>query len=583
MWILRAIVSRHGRGGSLGWLCLLVLCSLNAGCSPEKYKSAADKEVYEIISEKWRGDFGERANYTISDVPKHPGDVGAERSLTSETLSLADAVAMATAHNREYQRQKEQLYLRALDLTLARHQFARQWFATVDASYVNDEENERVGSSSALGFSRALAGGAEISASIALDWTRFLTGDPDTSLGSVLVASFTQPLLRGRGRKVAQENLTQAERNVLYQIRSFNRFRKTFVVSIASDYYRVLQLKDVVANAENDYARRVQSRERLEMEAEAGRRDVFEVDQAVQDVLRAQDNVVAAQQRHEAELDRFKIRLALPADARMKLDPNELEALRRTEVLPPEYALRGAVRTALSERLDLANAADAVEDVARKVVVAADNLGVELNLKGGAGVNSTADTDFTRLQFHRGTYSFGLEADLPLDRKAERNAYRETLIAMEQRRREHENEVDTVKLDVRDAYRQFVQQAESFRIQKNSLELAEKRVESTSLLLEAGRVQTRDLLESQDALLLAQNNLTAALVAHTIAKLTFFRDIGLLQVRPDGMWREPSIPPRATVRVSPTDIVPSHQGTPPGKPLDYRDFLGESGGFWRSL
>lgn len=183
-----------------------------------------------------------------------------------------------------------------------------------------------------------------------------------------------------------------------------------------------------MANVENDYARRLQSQERLEMEADAGRRNVFEVDQAVQDVLRAQDNVVTARQRHEAALDRFKMRLALPTDARIELDPNELEALRRIEATPPDYSLEAAVRTALSERLDLANVADAVEDGTRKVVVAADNLGAELNLVGGTIVGSTADTDFTRLRFHEGTYSFGLEADLPLDRKAERNAYREALI-----------------------------------------------------------------------------------------------------------------------------------------------------------
>jgi len=27
-------------------------------------------------------------------------------------------------------------------------------------------------------------------------------------------------------------------------------------------------------------------------------------------------------------------------------------------------------------------------------------------------------------------------------------------------------------------------------------------------------------------------------VAHTIAKLSFFRDVGVLQVKPDGMWEQ---------------------------------------------
>jgi outer membrane protein TolC len=57
------------------------------------------------------------------------------------------------------------------------------------------------------------------------------------------------------------------------------------------------------------------------------------------------------------------------------------------------------------------------------------------------------------------------------------------------------------------------------------------------MLLEAGRATTRDLLESQTALLEAQNNVTDALVTHSIAKLTFFSDTGILQVKPDGMWQ----------------------------------------------
>ncbi len=520
-----------------GGLCTAVVLGIAGACSPEHYKAEADEEVYEIIDSKWQDSFGQKANYIISDVSPSPNDVQIEKAVPpSGVISLAQAAAIATAHNRDYQKQKEQLYLTALDLTLARYQFARQWFGTIDASYTRNSDDESVSSGGELGFGQLLADGAQISIGIAIDWVRLLAGDPRTSLGSVLSTSVSQPLLRGRGRKIVQENLTQAERNVLYQIRLFNRYRKTFVVSIVNDYYRVLQRRDEVTNAENDYKRRIESKERLEMEAEAGRKPPFEVDQAEQEVLKAQDNIVAAQERYEQQLDQFKIRLSLPTDAKVELDPNELEALRKIEITQPDYTPEAAVEAALGRRLDLANSRDTVDDAMRKVVVAADNLGAELNLIGSTRVSSAPGTDYGRLQFHRGAYGLGLEADLPLDRKAERNAYREALIALEQREREYENYVDTVKLDVRNAYRQLRERAESYRIQKTSLELAKKRVESTTFLLQAGRVTTYDLLISQDALLEAQNNVTAALVDHAIAKLSFFRDIGILQVRPDGMW-----------------------------------------------
>jgi outer membrane protein TolC len=524
-------------------LAAAIVFGIAGACSPEHYKAEADKEVYQVIDSKWRDDFGHKSNYIISDsnVSPSPDDIRIENSVpASGVISLAQAIAIATAHNRNYQRQKEQLYLTALDLTLVRHQFVRQWFGTVDAGYIRDSTNENVSSGAQTGFDQLLADGAKISTSIAIDWARFLTGDPGTTLGSVLSASVTQPLLRGRGRKIAQENLTQAERNALYQIRSFNRYRKTFVVSVVDAYYRVLQRRDAVTNAENNFNSRVESRERLEMEAEAGRKPPFEVDQARQSELSARDSFVQARQRYEQQLDEFKIMLSLPTRTKIELDQNELKALETMGVVKPDYDLDIAIETALAQRLDLANSADAVEDTERKIVVAADNLGVALNLIGSTGVNSTPETKFQRLQFHNGTYLLGLEADLPLDRKAERNAYREALIALEQRRREYQGDVDRVELDVRSAYRQLQEYAERYKTQKNSLELSETRVESTSFLLQAGRVTTRDLLDSQDALLGAQNNVTAALVDHAIAKLSFFRDIGILQVRPDGMWEQGS-------------------------------------------
>lgn len=529
----------RGSTFSLWGLWVAMVFGMAGGCGPAHYKEQADAEVYEIIDSKWHDSLGQKANYTISDVEPSPNDIRVEKEVPpSGVLNLAQAVGVATAHNRDYQSRKEQLYLAALGLTLDRHEFARQWFGTIDSDYVRDSENESLGYEVESGFDQLLADGAAVSASIAVDWARFLTGDPQRSLGSVLSATISQPLLRGRGRRIAQEGLTQSERDVLYEMRAFSRFRKEFVVSIVSDYYSVLQKRNEVTNAENNYERVAESKSRLEAEAGVGRRPRFEVDQAQQDVLKAKDGLVQAQEEYEQALDEFKIVLAFETDAEIELDQNELRSLEAMGITEPEYTLDAAIETGLVGRLDLASSAEKIDDAVRKVMVAADGLGAELNLSAGANVGSSGDTDFTRLQFHNGTYSLGLDADLPFDRKAERNAYRQALIDLQQGRREHEENVARVKLDIRQAYRQLRETQERYRIQKNSLELARKRVDSTAMFLKTERAQTRDLLESQDALLEAENELTDALVGHTLAKLNFFRDIGVLQVRADGMWEQ---------------------------------------------
>jgi outer membrane protein TolC len=529
----------------------LVLATVT-GCSPKFHKADADKEVYKIINSKWHPSFGQKANYIVSDsnIPA-PNDITIGKIPTlPEKMKLVQAASIATAGSRAYQNQKENLYLKALSLTGERYKYQQRWFATIDGTYVEAGTSSDAALSSMddefklhsnLGTTRdfLIGDGIEIGANLAIDWIRFLTGDPRTSLGSVLTATVTAPVLGAGAGRQKRENLVQAERDVLYEVRGFNRFRQTFVVETINAYYGVLQQRDTVTNAQNNYQRVLESKERLEMEAEAGRRTRIDVDEAYQNVLRAQDSLVRAQQNYERSLDDFKIRLGVPTDINIELDQNELVALKETGVSEAAFSVDEAIETALIRRLDLANSADKIDDELRKVALAADGLGTQLDISASANYSSpSGETDFQNIRLREGAYQLGFDADLPLDRKNQRNAYRTALISLERQKRQYEADVDNVKLQVRDAYRRLMQTAEQYRIQQNSLNLAMQRVESNKLLLDAGRVTVRILLQSQDALVEAENAVTAALVNHLNAKLSFYRDVGILQVRPDGMWAQ---------------------------------------------
>jgi len=97
---------------------------------------------------------------------------------------------------------------------------------------------------------------------------------------------------------------------------------------------------------------------------------------------------------------------------------------------------------------------------------------------------------------------------------------------------------DNVKLDVREAWRDLEQALLNYDVAEVSLRLGERRVEEQELLAELGRATTRDLVEAQDDLTSARNNLTDALVSHTIARLSFWRDMGILFIKEDGQWEE---------------------------------------------
>ena len=191
---------------------------------------------------------------------------------SSRVITLNQAVAIATQFNRDYQSRKESLYLSALDLTLTRHEYARQWFGTFDGQYLNADGTENNTLSSEAGVDQAFitAGGIIANAGLKIDWTRFLSGDPYTTLSSVLTANITAPLLGRGGGKTAWENLTQAERNVLYQIRTFNRYRKTFVVDVIRNYYNVLEQMKYLDVVKASYERQIDTTNQLKMQVEVG-------------------------------------------------------------------------------------------------------------------------------------------------------------------------------------------------------------------------------------------------------------------------------------------------------------------------
>jgi outer membrane protein TolC len=547
--------------------CLYVL----AGCTPTNYKKDADEKVYNIIDHKWRDEFGPKANYRISDVPPSPDDIQIEKVVpASGILKLPQAVAIATAHNRDYQTQKEKLYAKALDLRLIRHNFEKIYYGRVKGEYARVEGVDYVGVGAGIeprfnpgragqrlpvdnngqlradrmnldngfGFDQLLTDGTMIGANVGLSWGRILSGTlRGESLISILSFEVTKPLLRGSDRRVVMESLTQAERDTLYQLRLFNRFRKTFVVSVISQYYKVLQAFDAVKNARRNYNTLDWLYERAEKLADAGRLPQFELDGIAQDKLIALDKYIEAEREYKLSLDRFKLTLGLPTTAEFQLDPNELEVLRTAELVEPDFAEDKAVETALSSRLDLVNSADAVTDAQRKVFVAADGLKAQLDL----GVNSNIplqDLSSPDAKVLQDLFLSGLQADLPFDRVAEQNIYRKALISLNQKQREYEQASDTVALEVRTAYRDWIETARRYKVQSEQLRLAQKRLNNTFSLMQYGRASSRRVLDAEKDLFNAQNAATEALIAYTVATLNFYCNTEVLGVRPDGMWEK---------------------------------------------
>ena len=537
---------------------LLVLVAL-VGCTSSHYRKSADKAAYGVIREKTPLVKNMDAAFSIEQTNALPlgnlpgftnavdffGPEGAtERG--ARILRLDDALGIAIHHSRNYQSRKEQLYLSALALTLARHEYTPIFSAGAQGAYSaeatetpalsdNFVEERKVSSSGSVGTDWLVRDLGRITTAFTTDFLRFVSGDPRLATSSKLSATFVRPLLRNSGFKQEMENLLQAERDLLYDLRDFTQFRKDFSVKIATAYYDVLSNRDAVRNSYLNLQSSRKNADRTRALAQEGRVAGTDLGRQEQQELSAEGTWINAIRSYRQALDNFKIQLGLKVDAHLVLDDRELAAL---QIHHPDISVDDSTRLALAARLDLMSIKDRLADAERKVLLAQDGLRAAVSLSADASISSGKKERFSMPDDRRYSWSAGLDVDPGLDRTAARNSYRAALIARNKTARTLEEQEDQIKLEVRESWRTLDQAKRSFEISEIGVRLAERRVEEQGLLAEWGRSKAQDQVDAQNALIDSKNQRTKALVTHTIARLQFWNNMGILYIKDNGQWED---------------------------------------------
>ena len=543
------------------------------GCTANYYRKSADRAAYGAIAARtplvrnMDPNFSlERTNsisldaFVVStNAPDYLGE-GGKREVGAHILRLDDALDIAVHHSRDYQNHKEQLYLSALSLALERHQFAPIFSAKGDATVsggavpitaivtnlaglattnVFFTEDRSISGSGSINASWLIADVGRISAAFTSDFLRFVTGDPRVVESSALSATLVSPLVRDAGFKREKEALIQSERDLLYALRNFTQYRKDFTVQVARDYYNVLGQRDAARNSFLNYQSSTKNAERTRAMVAEGRDTTANLGRLEQQELSSESSWINAVRGYQTALDDFKMELGLPVDAPVILDQTELEAL---QIQHPQISVDDSIKVALAGRLDYMNARDAFEDAERQVRLDQNLLRPQLDFSATAGMVSNPDksTGFQLPDPQRYSWSAGLALDPGLDRTAERNTYRSALISRNRAARNLELVEDQIKLDVRNSWRTLDQAQRNYEIAESGVKIAERRVDEQEMLAEVGRARAQDQVDAQNDLISAKNQRTQALVTHTIARLQFWDNMGILYINGNGRWEEVS-------------------------------------------
>jgi hypothetical protein len=259
-------------------------------------------------------------------------------------INLEQSSELGLINSREFQDRREDLYLAALPVTLERFAFAAQFIALENAvrevtgRQRPEGQHNRWRLNSTVGFSKLFSTGALLLFRIANQTVIELTGrQPRHTIStSTLSLDLVQPLLRGGGKAVTLEPLTQVERNLLYEIRSYARFRKEYYVAVAATgfpgttgYLPVLLQGAQLVNQRKNVRALEENLRLFNAFKEGGEYSQLQVDQVELNLLNARSAVLQGEQNYRAGQDRFKLQLGLPTTLPLELDDGPLRPLVR--------------------------------------------------------------------------------------------------------------------------------------------------------------------------------------------------------------------------------------------------------------
>lgn len=471
------------------------------------------------------------------------------------SINLEDALRIAQRNAREYLTAEEEYTLSSIGLLIERHQWGPRFFASSSLGVSGDA----TGSSdiplsiiNELLVTRRLQSGGSVEARLIWDATEQLrtTATEDYVQSSAIVLSGDVPLLRGAGPS-AHESLIQAERDLVYSARSYERFRRSFLVRIAQDYFQLVNQLNRIANTEKSIDSLKRSYDSTTALVEAGRKRQFEVQQVQASVLQRQADLINQRESYVVSLDRFKIRLGIPMST-------DIQIARSTLNLPvPDVTPAQASMLALDYRLDLQNRRDQLDDFRRAVRNRRNDLLPDLDLNASVTINTDDARNVGGFRYDASDtmYNAGVTFGFPLDRKIERLNLRSALIAISRALRDFEEFRDTVILDARQARRAIDQQRLNLQLSLQQVRNNELTVQEFDL--REGSVDIFDLIRAQDNLLQAANDRDIAEQALQVSVLQYLLTTGQIRVDHDGTLDRAMIPhvdpdPAAVPATTPT-------------------------------
>ena len=490
------------------------------------------------------------ANYTAEALETDPAD--------ALLLDFSECLRIAQQSSRDFMRDEEEYILAAIRLLIERHRWTPRLFNDTSAVLAGQGDEGRFETAlslvNELRATQRLPFGGSVEAAWLVRATQQLRDQVTDEYvqSSDLILSASIPLLRDAGT-IAREALIQAERDLVYAARSYERDRRSLVVGIASDYFDLLETLALIDSQSRQLERQLIRLEETRQKVEAGRVAPFNANIVSSDVLDAESRLASLRAQFTLQLERFKIRLGLDPDTPVVVLPFDVE-------LPdPDISPIDAADRALSFRLDLQNQRDQIIDARRNVANARNQLLADFDVDASVTLPTDPDEQVGGLSLdpEETGYRLGVTFGLPLDREIERLGLRSALINLERSERSYIEFRDSVIVDARQTVRALELARFQLRLAEEQVRINEQRLAEQEI--KRDEVTSQEFNDTEQALLASQDARDRALTRLRNAILRYLLQTGQLRVANSGELRLPGTPDEAD-QIDATNAVDSPSG-----------------------
>ena len=254
-------------------------------------------------------------------------------------LRMEDAYRLALLHSREYQTENENLFLSALNVSEQRFGFESRLFLPSATGFTSSGNTTRLTNNESLSLRKVGIAGSSLLVSFANDLVWTFPGSVSPTVGTIFSWSFSQPFLRGAGRDVVLEDLTQSERRFLAAIRSLERYRREFFLAITTEgnsYLNLLQRQQAIRIREANVATQRSVVAQFKALVEAGRINNQQLQFTQSSLYRAQEGLLRLKNQYQFSVDSYKVDLGLPPDLEVVIDDNMLDQFQLVDVAMTE-------------------------------------------------------------------------------------------------------------------------------------------------------------------------------------------------------------------------------------------------------